>query len=75
VDLAHQRGLDPILEEVLTVVQSGGGGVDKNARNLQTSAPSSLIAQPEKVWTNEMTGGFSASKRSRNTHLQSSDCR
>ena len=39
-DSAHQTGLDTTLEEVLTVVQSGGGGVDKNARNLQKSAPS-----------------------------------
>ena len=31
-DSALQTGLDTTLEEVLTVVQSGGGGVDKNTR-------------------------------------------
>jgi len=30
-DSAPQRGLDIALGEVLTVVQSSGGGVDKNA--------------------------------------------
>ena len=46
------RGPDTSLEE-LTVVQSGGGGVDKNACNLRKSAPaSSLIAEPEEIWTN-----------------------
>jgi hypothetical protein len=29
VDSVHQRGLDITLEEVLTVVQSGGGGWTK----------------------------------------------
>ena len=53
MDSVHQRGLDTTLEEVLTLVQSGGGGVDKNAWNLRKSAPaSSLIAEPEKIWTN-----------------------
>src|SRR5271154_5033788 len=75
VDSAHQRGLESTLEEVLTVVQNGGGGVDKNARNLRKSAPSSLIAQPEEIWTNRDDGRIQRIKRSRNTHLQSSDCR
>ena len=53
MDSVHQRGLDTTLEEVLTLVQSGGGGVDKNARNLRKLAPaSSLIAEPEEIWTN-----------------------
>jgi hypothetical protein len=63
VDLAHQRGLDPILEEVLTVVQSGSGGVDKNARNLQKSVQSSLIAQPEMIWTNGDDGRIQRIKK------------
>ena len=51
--IIDSRGPDTTLEEVLTVVQSGGGGVDKNAWNLRKSAPaSSLIAEPEEIWTN-----------------------
>src|SRR5271170_3285659 len=75
VDSAHQRGLESAFLEVLTVVQSSGGGVDKNARNLRNSAPSSLIAQPEEIWTNGDDKRIQRIKRSRNTHLQSSDCR
>ena len=32
MDSVHQRGLDTTLEEVLTVVQSGVVGEDKNTR-------------------------------------------
>jgi hypothetical protein len=41
-------------EEVLTVVQSGGGGGFKIARNLRKigTVSESLIAQPEVIWTN-----------------------
>jgi hypothetical protein len=51
-DSAHQGGPETAFQEVLIVVQSGGGEVDKNARNLRKSAPSSLIAQPEEIWIN-----------------------
>ena len=73
MDSVHQRGLDTTLEEVLTLVQSGGGGVDNNTRNLRKSAPSSLIAQPEEIWTNGDDGRIQRIKMVQNTHLQSSD--
>jgi hypothetical protein len=39
-------------EEVLTVVQSGGGGVDKNARNLRKSVLTFIVVQqPKEIWT------------------------
>jgi hypothetical protein len=78
------------LEEVLTVVQSGGvqsggGGVDKNARKLKESSKigtvsESLIAQPEEIWTNGDDGGIQRIKKVLNLKypgpiLQSSDCR
>jgi hypothetical protein len=44
-DSAHQTGLDTTLEEVLTVVQSGGGGVDNITRNLRKSTPTFIAAQ------------------------------
>ena len=59
----HQRGLYTTSEEVLTVVQSGGGGVDKNARNLRKSALWSLIAQPEEIWTNGDDGRIQRIKK------------
>ena len=34
-DSAHKTGLEFIFQEVLIVVQSGGGGGYKNARNLR----------------------------------------
>jgi hypothetical protein len=74
----HQRGVDTTLKEVLTVVQSGGGGVDKNAQNLRKSAPSLLIAQPEEIWTNGDDGRIQRIKKVQKYPgpiLQSSDCR
>jgi len=43
-DSARKTGLDSILQEVLTVVESGDAGGEKNSRNLRKSAPTLLIA-------------------------------
>ena len=52
-DSALKTGLDSMFQEVLTVVESGHWGDNKNTRDLQKSVPTLLVAQhPEALWPN-----------------------
>jgi hypothetical protein len=52
-DSARKTGLDSVLQEVLTVVETGDGGYNKKTRDLQEWVPILVIAEePEELWTN-----------------------
>ena len=63
MDSARKTGLDSVLQDVLTVVETGDGGDNKKTRDLQEWVPILVIAkEPEELWTNGDDRGIQRAK-------------